>query len=85
MDNEGHIMTAIQEVRQLLKTIKTCRKRIEKIENSCKHNRIRHKLFPDVYMGQGGSSTCLDCGKFLSCFSAPASKIETKTWVETTV
>lgn len=75
-------MNRMKEIRQLQKIIKQSHRRIALIEHQCKHLRVRHKIFPDSYCGQGRSSICLDCGKGLGCSTGPPDDIAEKLWIE---
>lgn len=72
----------LQEVKRLQSVIKQATVTINRIQKRCKHPVVRHKLYPDIYCGQGYSSECLVCGKHLGCLSSHTDKIEKRTWVE---
>lgn len=74
-----------QLVNQLLSTIKKAEKEVGRLQGKCKHKTLRHKSFRDIYQGQGVSTECADCGKFISCASIPVlsnDEIISKTWIE---
>lgn len=78
-----------RNMRELQRLIKTAnkqaakiQKQIDAVQTKCPHLRIQHRLFRDVYAGQGESCKCLDCGKFMGCSTSQASPIVTKTWTE---
>jgi hypothetical protein len=75
-------MNDIQIVKAKQKQINQLTKDIEGLQKKCPHKRIKHRSFPDSYMGQGTSSSCMDCGKFISCASFPTTEVVTKTWIE---
>ncbi len=74
----------IARVRELVGIINKCQEEISDIEKSCPHLRIRHKLYQDIYAGQGESSSCADCGKSFGFSTSHASPVITKTWIENT-
>lgn len=69
-------------VEHLRALIKDAEFKIEEIYDDCDHHMVEHEMYPDYYCGQGQSSSCVLCGKFLNCSTGPASLIETKKWIE---
>lgn len=69
-------------VKKKLIQIKVLEIEIEGIQSSCLHEVVERKLVPDIYCGQGRSSTCLQCGKPLGCSTSHAAEVEERTWIE---
>ncbi len=58
-------------VKELQEQIRKAEGEIDVIQKECLHKRILHKSGPDkIYIGNAaGSSTCLECGKILTCWT----------------